>query len=119
MIITLPYGVPHPITGTHQGTDCVFSDGIIKFPKKIYRGRCIYIGFEEKGLGNYAVFRCVGQDNRTKILIMGHFKTIYCKVGDLLLPMDKVGIQGDSGFTTGVHCHIEIYEPIDPEPYLS
>lgn len=119
MIITSKYKDPRPAPlNEHQGIDVIYSDGIVKFPKGFKRGRCIYVGIEKSGFGNYIVFRCVNDSNHIRFLSMAHFKTIFCKVDDMLGPGDKIGAQGDTGNATGVHCHIEISEAVDPEKFV-
>lgn len=114
--ITNKFGVAHDKSITHEGLDFITDDLIVKYP--FYRGRVIYIGNETSGLGKYVVFRWVDKDNRTKIVVMGHFENIYVAVNDVVFKDHKIGKMGQTGNAHGIHCHLEVHSPIDPEPLL-
>lgn len=116
--ITNKFGVPHSITGTHEGIDFTTLDLMVKYPFE--KGRCLWVGNEPSGLGLYCVFRWIDTETKkAKIVVMGHFEYIVCKVGDLLWKGSPIGKMGQSGNAQGIHTHIELHAPIDPEPFLN
>lgn len=123
MIITNKFNSTHNLTQTHQGVDVVFSSEV-KFIQTLWDKlklkvvKCIYVGTEPTGMGNYCVFRCVDQTNKIKFIQMAHFKEIFIKVGDSVWANQKIGIQGETGNAKGIHVHIELSEAVDPEKYL-
>jgi murein DD-endopeptidase MepM/ murein hydrolase activator NlpD len=51
-------------------------------------------------------------------MVMAHFKHLFVKVNELCFEGQNVGIMGNSGYANGVHCHLEVYIPDDPEGHI-
>ena len=116
-----PYEGKFRITQTykgaaHDGLDLVGIDS-----KEIHAtatGDVVYAGWENasnhnQGFGQYVVIRCDG-----KYYHYGHLSSIRCKVGDKVKITDVVGIEGDTGNSTGSHCHYCIRTSLSPGTFL-
>lgn len=96
--------------GKHDGLDLV---GIThKEIHCVYSGVVIYAGWENEnnhsqGFGQYVVIR---QDNSNRVWYYGHMSEIKCKIGDRINIGDIVGIEGNTGHSTGNHLHICVRE---------
>lgn len=91
-------------------------------------GTVIEVG--NQGKGGYGVFVRM-QHKGTSQTIYGHLTKAYVKEGDKLKAGDRLGLSGNTGFSTGAHLHFG-YRPIgwkknynngfkgyvDPLPYL-
>lgn len=51
--------------------------------------------------------------------LYGHFDRFYCKVGDKLKKGDSIGLLGNTGVSTGAHCHVTVIPGIKKEYWLS
>lgn len=121
--ITAKFGFYDPyetgITIRHTGIDLVGKTdcNIIA----VEDGEVVISGYMENGYGNYVKIKHNFNGN-TIYTLYGHMKNLpLVKVGELVKKGQKIGIQGNTGNSTGPHLHFEIIvgeEKIDPYPYL-
>ncbi len=80
-------------------------------------GRVVFTGFEEKGYGNHVVINH-GYGYQT---LYGHMVRIKARMGETVKRGDVLGWVGNTGKSTGPHCHYEVIrngEKIDPVHYF-
>ena len=88
----------------HDGLDLVGLDG-----KEIHStvdGTVHYAGWENsenhyQGFGQYVRIRSTGGN----FYYFGHLSEIRVKAGDTVKITDVIGIEGNTGYSTGSHCH--------------
>lgn len=123
-IITKIYGEDPPAgysysAGTHPGIDFVGQDS-----KNIYAvasGTCIRSALDANGWGNYVVIQ-----GSQYAFIYAHLKSRAVNVGEDVAEGELIGIEGNTGMSTGSHLHFEIranyadiYSTINPATYLN
>lgn len=95
------------IKGTHDGLDLVGIDS-----KEIHAtisGVVNYAGWEnsanqKQGFGQYVCIK--GIDGL--FYYYGHLSELRVKTGQKVSCTDVIGVEGNTGFSTGSHCHYEI-----------
>lgn len=88
----------------HDGLDLVGLDS--KEIHSTVNGTVHYAGWENSGnhLQGFGQYVCVkGIDG--KFYYFGHLSEIRVKVGDTVKITDVIGIEGNTGYSTGSHCH--------------
>ena len=112
-----PYEGKFKVTQTqhsaHDGLDLVGIDS-----KEIHAtadGKIVYAGWENpdnhyQGFGQYVVI----QDGKGRMFHFGHLSEIRCKVGDTVKCTDVIGIEGNTGHSTGSHCHYCVRTSLSP-----
>lgn len=112
----------HPITGkvqAHKGVDIVSNKGTEILA--VADGKVTVSGFDPGGYGNWVEIKhsIDGEIFRTRY---GHMRdTPLVNVGDIITAGTVIGIQGNTGGSTGEHLHFEIRingEAVNPLPYL-
>lgn len=104
--------------GFHHGVD-IASVGGVKYPLAIPgAGEVIQAGWND-GYGNAVTMRLF---NGLKVLI-GHLDSIAVHIGQRLDNLEaKIGNMGTTGFSSGVHAHVQTWNPhgaeINPEPFF-
>ena len=101
----------------HDGLDLVGIDS-----KEIHAtaaGKIVYAGWENpnnhyQGFGQYVVI----QDGKGRMFHFGHLSEIRCKVGDTVKCTDVIGIEGNTGHSTGSHCHYCVRTSLSPGTFL-
>lgn len=101
----------------HDGLDLVGIDS-----KEIHAtadGKIVYAGWENpdnhyQGFGQYVVI----QDSKGRMFHFGHLSEIRCKVGDTVKCTDVIGIEGNTGHSTGSHCHYCVRTSLSPGTFL-
>jgi murein DD-endopeptidase MepM/ murein hydrolase activator NlpD len=101
----------------HDGLDLVGIDS-----KEIHAtadGKIVYAGWENpdnhyQGFGQYVVI----QDSKGRMFHFGHLSEIRCKVGDMVKITDVIGVEGNTGHSTGSHCHYCIRTSLSPGTFL-
>ena len=91
----------------HSGTDIVTGNHRVYAPQS---GTIVTIftdGGYNGGWGNYIKVRMDTADER--YWLAAHFDTLSVSMGQHLNAGDFLGIQGETGHTTGVHTHFEYY----------
>ena len=118
--ISAPFGVPHhPWQDRHTGVDIAnplgktgdpvttFMEGTVTDIKPVDRG----------GLGKYVI---VEHTNELTSLY-GHLSKITATRGQKVSPGDTIGLEGNSGLSTGSHVHFEVRVedvPVDPASFM-
>lgn len=101
----------------HDGLDLVGIDS-----KEIHAtadGKIVHAGWENpdnhyQGFGQYVVI----QDGKGRMFHFGHLSEIRCKVGDTVKCTDVIGIEGNTGHSTGSHCHYCVRTSLSPGTFL-
>lgn len=101
----------------HDGLDLVGIDS-----KQIHAtadGKIVYAGWENpadhsQGFGKYVVI----QDSKGRMFHFGHLSEIRCKVGDTVKCTDVIGVEGNTGHSTGSHCHYCVRTSLSPGTFL-
>jgi murein DD-endopeptidase MepM/ murein hydrolase activator NlpD len=109
--ITSGFG-PRDLDGYHYGLDF---GGPYDFPiPAVVSGSVIFAGW------NYGLeIRIQGDDGL--VYLYGHLNRIDVVVGQTVSMGQQIGLMGSTGFSTGPHLHLEVWEngiPIDPYPLL-
>ena len=91
--------------GIHDGLDLVGIDS--KEIHSTVNGQVIFTGWEnpsneKQGFGKYIKIK---KENTNEIYYYGHLSEIKVKVGDNVKITDVIGIEGQTGNSTGSHCH--------------
>ena len=100
---------------SHKGTDYVGEGG--KTIYSIGKAKVLRTGYQANGAGNYVV--CSSTWYLTDIEIKYfHLSKIFVEIDQLINQGDEIGIEGNTGHSTGSHLHLEIWvegKAIDPE----
>ncbi|MDE6036622.1 MAG: M23 family metallopeptidase [Ruminococcus sp.] len=88
----------------HDGLDLVGLDS--KEIHSTVNGTVHYAGWENsanhsQGFGQYVCIRSTGGN----YYYFGHLSEIRVKVGDTVKITDVLGVEGNTGYSTGSHCH--------------
>lgn len=81
-------------------------------------GKVIVSGYSKSGYGNYVI---INHNNGTKTLY-GHNSTLKVSVGDIVEKGQTIAFSGNTGRSTGPHCHFEVIindNNVDPMKYIS
>ncbi|MDE6797258.1 MAG: M23 family metallopeptidase, partial [Ruminococcus sp.] len=89
---------------SHDGLDLVGIDS--KEIHSTVNGTVHYAGWENsanhsQGFGQYVCIRSTGGN----FYYFGHLSEIRVKVGDTVRITDVIGVEGNTGYSTGSHCH--------------
>lgn len=67
-------------------------------------------------------------DGKEYQVLYGHLSEVFVKNGEMVDSLQKIGMMGTTGFSSGVHLHFEIKDPtlmnngykgrFDPSPYI-
>lgn len=110
----------------HEGEDSVDGDGL----GVIYAGRegkIVQVGVDPRGYGNY----CILDAGLGWQIWYAHFKELWVKEGQSVNAKQPLGVSGETGSATGVHCHLTlcnaelgldnyvVKKVVDPAPYLT
>ena len=105
-----PYYMKFKVTqtykkGIHDGLDLVGIDS--KEIHSTIKGKVIYAGWENinnktQGFGKYIKIK---KDNTNDIYYFGHLSEIYVKENDRVYITQVIGKEGNTGNSTGSHCH--------------
>lgn len=118
--ITCPYGKKGKLwsLGYHTGTDFV---GKEKEVKSICSGIVRVVAYSPKDYGNYVTV----QTNDNKRVLYCHLKETKVKTGYPIMEGEVIGIEGNTGNSTGAHLHLEVRvspynykNNIDPVKYI-
>lgn len=117
--VSLEFGEPSPIQEHHTGIDIASPIGAIGDPvTAIMAGKVTKVDLEgASGYGYYVVI-----DHGYNITsLYGHLSEVSVVEGQDVVPGDIIGLEGETGFATGPHVHLEIriYSiPVDPRIFL-
>ncbi|MCL4387460.1 MAG: M23 family metallopeptidase [Patescibacteria group bacterium] len=95
----------------HWGLDLTAPEGTPIYP--IAKGKVMEVGQSAWGYGNYLL---IDHQNGQRSLY-AHLSKQESKVGDLVDKETTIGLVGHTGWATGNHLHLEIYEnglPLNP-----
>jgi murein DD-endopeptidase MepM/ murein hydrolase activator NlpD len=89
----------------HRGLDVVYGDpGRPGDPvPSPFAATVKRVGYDPKGYGNYVVLDVGGRE-----VVAGHLQEVKVKPGDKVRPGDLLGLEGQTGASTGPHVHWEI-----------
>ena len=109
--VTSPYGITRSDGKVHTGIDLISTSGdrqVKAIKDGVVRGTLI----DPKGYGNYV---SIQHADNTRALYC-HLEEFRCRAGDIVKAGDVIGIEGETGNSTGIHLHLEIrktdYTPI-------
>lgn len=114
-VITLEFGQRSPWEILHSGIDIA---GKLDEPVvPIYEGVVVYSGKTIKGYGRHVI---IDHGDNVKS-IYAHLNKVFVYSGQRVTSSDVIGGQGKSGWTTGVHLHLQINVyglPVNPRVFL-
>ena len=118
--LSSPYGYrTHPVTGEkekkHNGVDLTATIGTPVYATR--SGKVTFVGFQEKGAGNYVNI----QHDNGFISTYMHLDSYCVKTGDYVVIGQKIGEVGNTGGSTGPHLHFGIKKSgawVNPALYL-
>ncbi len=113
--VTSEYGIVRKDGKLHKGIDLISSTGD-RTVRAIADGRVSYCGYDPKGFGRYV-----------SILHNDLHKSLYCHLksynvthGQAIKEGEQIGIEGNTGNSTGVHLHLEIRTlPFKPNDHIN
>ena len=91
-------------SGMHRAVD--YSAGSGTEIISILSGTVVYAGYSE-GYGNNVIIESV-MDEQTYYVLYGHFSTIIATQNSIVPKGSTIGLEGNTGLSTGSHVHIEI-----------
>lgn len=105
-----PYMGKFQVTQEFKGVDHDGLDLVGLHDKKVHstvNGTVRYAGWEnsnnhKQGFGQYV---CVRSDADGNYYYFGHLSELKVKTGDKVKITDVIGIEGDTGYSFGSHCH--------------
>lgn len=103
--ITSPYGVKRADGKIHNGIDIISTSGD-RIVKAICDGTVRGTFIDEMGFGYYVSV----QHEDGKRALYCHLAEFRCRAGDKIKAGDVIGIEGETGNSTGIHLHLEIRE---------
>lgn len=109
--ITSPFGVAHPVTGTHQGTDFGLPVGIPLLA--VANATVSFINPSHPDMGN-AIELDIGGGYFVRY---AHLSQVLVTVGQPVSAGQIVGKSGNTGASKGPHLHIEIYKKKGGQPF--
>jgi murein DD-endopeptidase MepM/ murein hydrolase activator NlpD len=119
-VITLEFGEPHlPYQLFHSGIDIASPNGKVGDPVTAFMpGKVIYAGEISWGFGKHIIIN--HGNNITSIY--AHLDKIYAAKDQEIKTTDQViGLEGDTGWSTGPHLHFQINVygiPVNPRTFL-
>jgi murein DD-endopeptidase MepM/ murein hydrolase activator NlpD len=111
---------PNPFTGqeyVHKGIDISTyrqGDPIVATAD----GQVVTVDYDPNSFGNYVIIR----HKHGFYTRYGHMKSFNVKVGQRVQQGDVIGYIGNTGLTTGPHCHYEVHigsDIVDPYNFLN
>lgn len=101
------FRVSQQFSQNHTGLDLVGIDS--KEIHSTVNGKVVRAGWEndanhKQGFGQRVVIQ---QSGTNKFFYFGHLSEIKVKAGDEVKVTDVIGIEGNTGYSTGSHCHYE------------
>lgn len=117
--VSLEFGERSPIQEHHTGIDIANPTGRIGDPvTTIMAGTVTKVDIEgESGYGYYVVI-----DHGHNITsLYGHLSEVSVTEGQQVVPGDIIGLEGETGYATGPHVHLEIRIygiPVNPRVFL-
>jgi len=105
-----PYMGDFQVTQKYKGADHDGLDLVGLHDKEVHstvNGTVRYAGWEnsnnhKQGFGQYV---CVRSDSDGNYYYFGHLSELKVKTGDKVKVTDVIGIEGDTGYSFGSHCH--------------
>jgi murein DD-endopeptidase MepM/ murein hydrolase activator NlpD len=119
-VVTLNFGeVDLPYQPLHTGIDIASRNGKVGDPVTAFMpGKVLYAGEISWGYGKHIII----DHGDNVISLYGHLDKIFVAKGDEIKTTTKViGLQGRTGWATGVHTHFEIRVfgiPVNPRTFL-
>lgn len=104
----------------HRGIDLSGTDKVLVSPCDGVIGSSAIITDKSNLTWQWGNYVRIDTDNGLQIF-MCHMAERKVKVGERVKEGDVVGIEGNTGYSFGSHCHFEIRrngESVDPTPYL-
>ena len=109
------FGISQNFWIGHPGMDLTAPSGAPVYP--IADGTVAWTQYLSYGYGNHVFIR----NNDGLQSLYAHFSTITVSPGQSVTKKTKIGEVGETGWATGNHVHLEIYQngvPINPEDVL-
>lgn len=81
-------------------------------------GEVAVVGSGQVGYGNYVILVHAGG----LATLYGHLNQVLVRVGDRVVQVQPIGLEGSTGNSTGAHLHFEVRlggVPVDPAPFLA
>ena len=115
-VVTLEFGQPDfPYQPIHTGIDIAGAFGTPITP--FMKGKVVDVEHLSWGYGNYVV---IDHGNNVTSLY-GHMSQTSATVGEEVQPGDVIGLEGQTGWTTGPHVHFQINVfgiPVNPRTFV-
>ena len=104
--ISSPYGV---MRGKHFHRGCDYVADEYRIIHAIGWSKVIRKGFQEHGAGNYLVLQSLWYNENYIEVKYFHLQEMFVEVGDIVQGKQPIGIEGNTGHSTGPHLHLEIW----------
>ena len=124
---TADYGARQPDYPSHHGMDFVNDLGGVCHAVAVADGEVVYVqngieGFDSVTYtaGNYV--KILHENGTTSRYLHLRNNSICVKIGQKVKAGDKLGIEGNTGYSYGTHLHFDVQvdgEHVDPLPYLT
>lgn len=124
---TADYGTRQPDYPSHHGMDFVNDLGGVCHAVAVADGEVVYVqngieGFDSVNYtaGNYV--KILHENGTTSRYLHLRNDSICVKIGQKVKAGDKLGIEGNTGYSYGTHLHFDVQvdgEHVDPLPYLT
>lgn len=124
---TADYGTRQPDYPSHHGMDFVNDLGGVCHAVAVADGEVVYVqngieGFDSVNYtaGNYV--KILHENGTTSRYLHLRNGSICVKIGQKVKAGDKLGIEGNTGYSYGTHLHFDVQvdgEHVDPLPYLT
>lgn len=128
-VVTSRYGPRvHPVTGAnkaHTGIDMAYADRSTREVVAAADGEVVMVDAE--GAGGYGkrvhVRHLSGSGQHVLTTTYNHLAQVLCQRGQKVMAGQAIGVEGNTGTSTGAHLHFECRLPsgsfIDPEPLIN
>lgn len=96
---------------SHDGLDLVGINS--KNIHSTVNGTVIHADWENpnnhsQGFGLYVCIEFSAANNEKRYAYFGHMSSVLVKKGDKVKITDVIGVEGNTGYSTGRHCHYEV-----------
>lgn len=118
-VVTTEFGAPDPPYQKHH-TDIDIAKGTGEPITTFMEGTVLKVETNPNNATGYGEYVLVGHSNSITS-VYGHMSKPEALVGQTVKPGDEIGLEGNTGHSTGPHVHFEVrvYDvPVDPRTFM-